>query len=435
MRKILAVAATDFRQVVLTKTFILSLLFLPLIVGISVGAQFLIRGTPDTRDRTLAIVDQTGELFAGLQTAASMRNATQLKDAEGKQQAGAFVLEEVPADGRDVRELEILLSERVRNGEIFAFAIFGADLLAPGDRGDSTWAYYTDTPTHQALPSWLRTTTRKIIEDRRFSTAGIDAERVAFLRKMPDFAEKGLAEVDSAGNIIAAEDQERLRAFLLPMAILFFIYFAINMASPVMLNSVIEEKMARIVEVLLSSVTPFQIMAGKIIAGSLAGLVFSLVYLTAAIGALIYFDRLDWLQPAVLVWYPLFLIVGLLSFGSFFGIIGAACTDIKDTQNFMWIIVIVMIVPIMLSFAMVESPDSPFAIAASLVPPFSVLLMPMRVAIPPGPALWEPVVALLLAAALALLLVWVAARVFRVGLLVSGKAPKPAELIRWILKG
>jgi ABC-2 type transport system permease protein len=186
--------------------------------------------------------------------------------------------------------------------------------------------------------------------------------------------------------------------------------------------------------VLLSSLTPFQLLTGKLVAGVGVGLTFSAVYIFSLSLSLRYFERMDWVPPGTYFWFFLFLLTGMLAFGSLFAGVSSACQDLKDSQNFAGTIVLMLVVPMMLSLITIENPEGPFAVALSLIPPFSIMTMMTRIAVPPGPPEWQIFLSLGLNLAFTFVVVWASSRIFRIGILSQGKAPTWKELLRWVFQ-
>jgi ABC-2 type transport system permease protein len=435
MRKVLAVARTEYRQVVATKSFLLSLLFPLLIYGGMFAASIFFGDRTDLRDRVLLVADQTGELVGGIREANRERNRSDAVERDGRQVGPRFVIESYAGPGLgDRKALLVELSEQVRTGDAFAFAIIGRDYLAVDGGSRDFLEYYSDSPTFTRLPDWFARTTRELVEERRFQEAGYDQREINRLASHNALGRFGLPEVDAEGRLIEPAEENRLAAFFIPFGLVMLIFVSIQMMTPILLNSVIEEKMQRISEVLLSSLTPFQMLFGKLMAGVAVGLTFSAVYLLSLSLSLRYFEKLEWIPDGTYFWFFVFLLTGMFAFGSLFAGVSSACQDIKDSQNFAGTVLLILLVPMMLSLVIIESPDGPFAVTLSLIPLFSTLSMVTRVAIPPGPPEWQVFLSLGLNILFTFLVVWGSSRIFRIGILSQGKAPTWRELFRWMFQ-
>jgi ABC-2 type transport system permease protein len=205
-------------------------------------------------------------------------------------------------------------------------------------------------------------------------------------------------------------------------------------ATPLM-QGVVEEKMQRIAEVLLGSVEPFDLMMGKLL--GLVGVSVTLAgfYLSGAYWALNHYGYGNLVSPEVLAWFLVYLVLGVLMYGSLFIAVGAACTDLRETQAMLWPVMLLAMVPLFVWVNVVQEPNSAFSTFASFLPNATPMLMLVRVAVPPGVAWWQPAVGMIGVLAATLVCVYVAGRVFRVGLLMQGKGATPRELVRWVFQG
>jgi ABC-type Na+ efflux pump permease subunit len=208
--------------------------------------------------------------------------------------------------------------------------------------------------------------------------------------------------------------------------------FSVMSSAPQLLNSVIEEKMSRISEVLIGSVTPFELMAGKL-GGSVAiSLLLAAVYVVFGLAAARYFGYGDVVRGSDLWWLFLYLILASFMFGSVFITIGAACSDLKDAQGMMPPAMLLLMLPWLTWFAVLNAPDSRVAMALSFLPNATPFLMLLRIMLPPGPPLWQVVLSAVTTAAATIAMVYAAGKIFRTGLLMQGKAPTFAEMWRWV---
>jgi ABC-type Na+ efflux pump permease subunit len=200
-----------------------------------------------------------------------------------------------------------------------------------------------------------------------------------------------------------------------------------------MLNSVIEEKMSRISEVLVGSVTPFQLMMGKLAGGAAASILLSAIYISGGLAIAQYWGGYaSSVTPAIVAWFLLFLILALFMFGSLFVAIGAACNDLKDSQNMMTPVMLLVMLPMFTAGSVLRAPDGTLALALSMIPTASPFLMLLRIALRPGPPLWQVLLSVTLLVATALCVVWAAGRIFRTGLLMQGKSATIPEMLRWV---
>jgi ABC-2 type transport system permease protein len=434
--KFLTVAVNEYRTVVFTKSFLFGLLLPPILYGGMFLLMFVVKGVSDLSERKLVIVDQSDVLYPAFEEAVVKYNrGDKVFDDEGEQISPTFGVERYVGEVTELDELELALSDRVRSDDAFAFLIIGADFpKVEGGEADFI-KYYSNSPTAMEMPNWINETIREAVESLRLDAAGLDERSIRQIFSHNKLERFNLAVKAADGSVEKPKKENQILSVFTPMVIAMMLFFGVQIASPILLSSVIEEKMQRIAEVLLSSVTPTQLLWGKILAGTAVALTFSAAYMATGTLALFQLERLDYVSAELFVYFFLFLIVSLLTFGSLLAGISASCQDLKDSQNMAGSVMILMVIPLMASMSILGAPESGLAQTLSFIPPFSPMVMCVRMAIPPGVDAWEPLVALLINAVFAVIVVFGAARVFRIGILAQGKTPSWKQLMRWALRG
>ena len=222
-----------------------------------------------------------GVLYEPLARAAEARNQAVTAD-DGTVRAGAFVPSRVDAAGRRIEDVRLELSDRIRRKEIFAFVEIPSAALDMGSL--ARLRYHSNHPAHNDLPRWLEATLGREIVQRRFEAASLDRKMVDPLTRTPDVEPLGLLERNNHGEIKEATAVDRARTFAIPVAFMMSMFLLVMTSSPQLLNSVIEEKMSRISEVLVASVTPFQLMMGKLLGSVGVSLLLGTIYLAGGYG-------------------------------------------------------------------------------------------------------------------------------------------------------
>ncbi len=249
------------------------------------------------------------------------------------------------------------------------------------------------------------------------------------------------------------------------MVLGFLLYMFIFVYGSMIMMSVIEEKTNRIIEIVISSVKPFQLMTGKIIGVSLAGLtqfvmwgilisVFSTLFTSffgisasyentelilnasedseissAALGMISAFMNLPLLN--IMIAFVFYFLGGYLLYSSIFAAIGAAVDNQTDAQQFIMPITIILIVALYVGILTVpEDPNGIVAQIFSYIPLTSPVVMMMR--IPHGVPLFEQIISLLILFLSVILVIWIAAKIYRIGILMYGKKPSYKDLIKWL---
>ena len=421
MSKVWRVAKTEYLNLVRSKAFLVSVFLMPVFMGGAITVQTLLEDRVDLRDRRVAVVDATGRLLAGLEQAAGNRNEVEATKG-GERVKPRFVIEGASGD-------EVALASRVRNGDLFAYVLIGGGVLGPGPDAEVT--YHTQNPTYEDLPRWLGNVINGEVRRIRFEDSGLDRTLVDRLSQPVPFKQYGLAEVTATGEV-KKERVNELQTFLVPFVAMFLLFMLVMMAAPMLLNTVLEEKIQRISEILVSSVTPFELFLGKLLGNVLLSWTLFLVYVGGGLVVASHFDALHFVPFNLLAWFLYFQLLALLIFGSIFSAIGAACSEMRDAQSMMTPAMLLVMLPMFVWIVVLKSPDSPFAVAVSLFPPATPFLMLVRLAIPPGPALWEIALSVVLTAAFTLFCVWAAGKIFRIGVLAQGQAPSYRRLVQWI---
>jgi ABC-2 type transport system permease protein len=428
--KALIVAVSEFTTLVRSKAFIVGLLMMPVFSGVAIGVQKFTKDAVDIKDRRFVVVDRTGALYAPIKAAADEWNAG--VRAAGPQTSPLFLPSEVNVEDHDDRALAAL-SDRVRKDEIYAFVEIPATALDPAS--SERVRYYSNHPAYRTLPGWISGTVNREIVNRRFRDGAVDRALVGRLTRRVEMSELGLLQRDTSGAIRAAPPIDKVRTIAIPVGMMMIVLFSVMSGAPQLLNSVIEEKMSRISEVLIGSVTPFELMMGKL-AGSIAiSLLLAVVYVVGGLVVARYFGYGDVVRGSDIAWLLLFLLLASFMFGSVFITIGAACSDLKDAQGMMPPAMLLLMLPWLTWFAVLNAPDSPVAMGLSFFPTATPFLMLLRIMLPPGPPMWQIAVSVAITAIAATAMVYAAGKIFRTGILMQGKAATFGEMWRWVRAG
>ena len=425
--KTLIVALSEFTTLTRSKAFLIGILLMPVFMGIALGVQKFTRNATDVNERRFVVIDRTGVLYPAVAAAAEEWNRGAV--ATGVQLAPRFVPSAAMFPEKDV-QARAELSDRVRKDEIYAFVEIPREALDPASSG--TIRYHSNHPSYRTLPSWISNVINREILNQRFREAAIDRALVTRLTKRTELEELGLLQRDGGGQIRAAVAVDKIRTMAIPVGMMMILLFSVMSGAPQLLNSVIEEKMSRISEVLIGSVTPFELMMGKLIGCVAVSLLLAAVYISGGAAVANYMGYGDALHLSDIVWLLLFLTMASFMFGSIFITIGAACSDLKDAQGMMTPAMLIMMLPWMTWFAILNAPDSPVSIGLSLFPTAAPFLMLLRIMIPPGPPLWQVGLAVALAVVTTIAGVYAAGKIFRTGLLMQGKAATFGEMWKWV---
>lgn len=433
MTRIFTVAQMEFLQLVRTKAFLIGILMMPVLIALSIAFQVYAARHTDTAVRRFAVIDHSGTVYDALATAAAAHNTDK---GEGESQTGPhFVPERIDPAGGNAEAVKLDLSDRVRDKKLFAFVEIPASIVdaAGGAAGDAAGVrYYTETPSYEPLPDWIRDVLNREIARQRFTKSGIDPSLVTKLNARVPLSSYGLVSRQVDGSAGEARETDAIATFVMPFVFLFLMFMSVMTGSQHLLNAIVEEKMSKISEVLVGSIEPFKLLMGKLLGVTAVSMLLASIYFAGGVFAIFQSGRWDLLRWDLFAWFFLFLICAVLMYGSIFLALGSACSDLKDAQSMMQPAILLIMLPYLASFAVIQSPDSPLATGLSMFPTVTPFIMMMRLAMPPGPPLWQVLTSVVIVLATTTFLVWAAGRIFRVGILMQGKAPNLPEVLRWI---
>lgn len=433
MKKIFAIARAEFLQMVQSKAFLVGLIGMPLLMGGSLLFQAFVEDRVDLDDRHLAVVDPTGELWPVLEEANAQRTAEAIfetSDAEElEQKRPKFVLERYQPEAEE--RPDVALSERVRAGELQGFVLLDASLLGE-ELSQRPFDYHTDEPTFSELPDWVEGVINDEVRDRRFEAAQMDRELAEQLVRRVPLATWGLTSTKEDGTVEEAERDNDIRTFGIPFAGMMLLFMLVMTAAPQLMNQVLEEKMQRISEVLVSSVSPFELMLGKLFGSVAISLTLAIIYLGGIYWATHHWGVEHFVPIQTYLWFLVMMVFALLMYGSLFGALGSACSELRDAQSLMMPAMILIMIPLFALSAIIESPNGSMAVGLTYFPTATPMIFLFRLLAPPGPPVWELFAAMAMCVATTLVLVWASGKIFRVGVLSQGQAPSFRKLVTWI---
>jgi ABC-2 type transport system permease protein len=286
------------------------------------------------------------------------------------------------------------------------------------------------------IRGWIQGPINDRVRTLRLKEMGIDASTTKDLFWPVMVEGMGLVTVDAGtGAVKAAKRANPAEAVGIPLFMLFLMFMMVQMGAMPLLSSVMEEKTQRIAEVLLSSITPFEFMIGKVLGGVGVSLTSSLVYV---IGGIIGIKRMGYeeiIPYHILPWFFAYMVLAIVMLGSLFAALGSACNDAKDAQSLTGIPMLITIFPMFLIGPLLQQPNSPIFVILSLFPPFTPFIMLMRQSMPGGIPIWQPWLGIAGMLAFAIVFVWCGGRIFRIGILSQGEAPKLRNILRWVVRG
>jgi len=432
MSKIGLVTSREYMTRVTKKSFIFTTLLTPIFMLALMALPAIIIAMGGTDTRTVMVVDNTGVIEPALKS-----------DSDVK-----FVSAKAPVD------------------TLLAHNDFDVIMIIPDSAvtADTPLRLYSNGPSSMMLESTITSQVNDRIEELRLKNYNIDN------------LDKILDEVHSDVKVTLVrtdrEDSESASAGLsygIGIALTFVLYMFLLLYGQMVMTSIIEEKNNRVLEIMVSSIKPTQLMLGKIMGIGLVALtqillwcVLLIVMSAFILPALLPADMLAQVQQMqagglattaidsedmeivsalamlgnvgfivkILVWMTVFLIAGFLFYSAINAAIGSAVDNIQDAGQLQIIIVLPIMIGLVASMVSAADPNSSLAFWLSMIPFTSPMVMMSR--IPAGIPDWEVILSLVILIASVFAVIWIAAKIYRVGIFMYGKKPNVREIIRWI---
>lgn len=414
--KLLAVAKREYLERVRKRSFLIGTLLGPLLMGgMIVVPGLLFEHAPEGR-ADLAVVDLSGSIFAQLETALDDTLA-----GGGRM----FSLREVPAVEADLESVKQRLGAEVRAGAIEGYLVVPRDVVNEG-RATYFGRKVSNIRTIERIERGLS----KTIVARRLAARGLDYAQVEEMTRR--------ARIETVQVLKGAERASEFeQTYITTFIFIMMLYMTILLWGVAVQRSIIDEKNNRVIEVLLSSLRAFDLMGGKIVGVGAVGLTQYAIWAVFGLGVSAYalstgaFSGMAALSPVTLAFFVLFYLLGFLFYATLFAAVGAVCNTDQEAQQLQTPIVMCLAFTIVIPMAVMQNPDGAFATTFSLIPFFAPILMFMRINILMPPA-WQ------IAASVAILIASIygagllAAKVFRVGILMYGKRPDAREIVKWL---
>ncbi len=457
MKYAFRIAFREFGEHVRTKGFIIGLVLFPVLLfaGLRVPA-LLDRISKPTR--AFAVIDPTGELTSVLDTAIERdwqetddkarmawleKRKADPKFPDYEEQKHLFQRVDVPAEAVGATTAETIANLKpwlvgdkkvmVAGEEKELFAL----IVLPTTKGQLRKGvqYWSTNLTDDSLPKLVSNALEDQLKRVEYTEKGIaqaEVERIAGIDvRLDDKDPRKAAGEEDVGTA------EKLRQWA-PVGFVYLMFVAMMTVAQMLLSSTVEEKASRIFEVLLSSVTPGELMLGKLMGVAAVGctmlvawlisLFFVLRFGASGLGEVAGPLMGLVFTAGVLIPLATYFILGFLLYASLLLALGSLCNTLKEAQNFMSPVMIVLMVPLFAMVFVARDPNGALAQVLSWIPPFTPFVMMNRIA--GDPAGWEIAGTIALLVVSVALMLWFAGRIFRNGVLRTGAPPKIVELVR-----
>lgn len=462
-RKVFHVAMREFLATVVTKGFIIGILIMPAIVTVMIFLfPRLIKDTPPKIEGEVAVIDPTGEVAPGVreylrpEQIAARRDEQKKKIdeatpeplkavAESSPQGRAAMQQQLDAAMGEVPQITVVALDRGtdleqakaplkvkpeggRKGNLGRLAVVvvhpDAVTRGPGKAHFGTYDFFVRGKLDDRMEDEIKRGMSDAIVAARVKASGFDRAMVESLTKVGrvrsvTVTAEGEAQTNEVFNV------------MLPAGFMVLLLGSVLMSGTNLLTTTVEEKANRVVEVLLSAVSPMELMLGKILGQMAVGFVVLFLYAGLGLAALVSFAMVGLLDPKLLGFLLVFYVLSYFTIASLMAAVGSAVNEMREAQNLNTPIMLLIMIPWILWLPISRDPGSMFATVLSFVPPVGSFVMLLRMTSTSPPPMWQTWLSVVVGIAGAYGAVWFASKVFRIGLLMFGKPPSLGTLIRW----
>jgi len=419
MRKVWLIIKREYSTRIKTKGFVFGTIAVPVFsIGLMVFSIFLATRLTDRTVR-LAIIDNVGGLSSAVAAGLNVRLPN------GKPEFEVVKTVTQPQSEEPIRKE---LRAAIRSNRLDAYLVING-----GDKAAAE--FHTKNPSDYTLVQPITRAVNDAVVASRLGARGIHLNEIGEVRRGMDVK---IIKVTKYGE---AEDSGQ--TFIIAVSLAMLLYTTLLMYGVITMRSVLEEKTSRIVEVLISSVRPFQLLTGKVL--GVAGVAFTQYMIWIASAALLGtygatvvntlrpstdFPHIH-LSAGLLVYPTIYFVLGYLLYASLYAAVGAAASSDQDAQQLQWPITLPLVFSFVMFSMVVRDPNSHTAVLLSEVPFFSPILMVLRIAAE-TPPFWQIGLSIVLLALTTVGVAYFSARIYRVGILMYGKRPSLIELLRWL---
>ncbi len=427
MHNVWLIARREYIERIRTRGFLISTIMIPLVMGgLIYGSAFLgSRTGPGTH---IAVVSSDTQLVMDLQAALQQPSTHRSQPRSARQPPIAVdAMDVAPQNAQATREI---LNQELDSGDLDGYLWITPAAASPANVQPArpTFTFTPRSNNQDALRNTLAAALGSVLMREHIEHRGIVAsEADTMLQPVTILATRPPHREDS-------------RSAEVSVGILFFLmYFVIVLYGMNVARSIIEEKTSRIFEVMLATIRPQEMMAGKILGVGSVGLTQVGIWLAAALlvsrssmalvpgGQSLHLD----LTAAQIVYFFLYFILGYAFYSSIAAALGAMTNSEQELQQLNMFLFLPLIVCFATLMSILPSPDSSLARALALFPPFTPLLMYLRVCLG-HPSVWEIALSIALTSASIYAVVLIASRIYRIGVLMYGKRPNLREILRWL---
>ena len=435
--KIAAIIIREYKQIVKKKSFIIATILTPALMAAFIFVPMLLTKV-GREEKVIKIADYSdiikGDFLEISKNNQYIKEKLKVKfivDSELSEEQSSLI-KNYEKSIEDKTNKDFVLADNYKN-EILKKKINGL-LLIPSDIAETRRIYFcAQNISDFELNRFLNASVKKILSSKILKEKIEDPGIVEIVQKATAELKPDLFVIKEAG----ATKSSSTTAYMMSIFMLTILFSVLMGYGQLIMRGVIEEKNNRIVEVLISSTNTQNLFYGKIIGIGLAGL--TQVGIWMVMGWLLMgkfslgIDKsiLNFLTPELGLYFIIFFIIGYFMYSILFSIVGASVNTDQEAQQYAAPITYPLIIPFMIGIMVTQNPNTPLVVGTSLFPLFTPTLMFMRISVA-TPAFSQILLSIAISVGFTILLAWLGAKIFRVGILMYGKKPSVKEIIKWV---
>lgn len=431
--KLWEIIRREYLERVTKKSFWISTIILPVFMLGSLFLPAVFSTMSLQKSFRIAVIDLSGKTFDQFQSNLREKKATGKEHPAGKEEGGKFDLEKIDP-GLDLQKTLSGLKEEIAAKKWEGCLLIAKDI----DQPDSFQYFGRNVSNITVLRSLGDALDPIVVADRLArNNVTVPPDKI---REWIRGADLVTFQVEEGGT---SKKSGFTAAVFITFAFVLILYIALIIYGVANLRGVLEEKTSRIMEVLLATFTPRQIMTGKLVGIGLVGLTQMLIYavsggflflysaLNAAAVAPGFLQSIQSINPMCLVYFVIFFVLGYFIFSAMFLAVGSLCSTEEDAQNMQTPVIFLLVIPMVSTMFFIQNPDSTVAMVISMIPVFTPMVMLMRILVL-TPPLWQILLSIGLCLAFLYFQLWALGKIFRIGILMYGKHPTFKEVWNWI---
>lgn len=415
-RRTAAIIKRELKTKLFSKSFIIMTLLVPLFMIMIFSIQYFIQSMSGDQKTDLIVLSDSDEILNKVQNEIFSTNDFKTGDLTSR-------TEKVELSG-----FEGKLNEY--KSDLINQRITGLVFIPTSALQSKEISYYSSNPNNSSLFYKIKPSINKALVEIYFAGRQLTQDEIKFARK----------DVDISGFRVSSDEKVSQEGYGNRIAMVLFsflLYMALLFSGSMTMNAVVEEKSNKIVEVLLSSASSTELMAGKIFGTVIVELIQMIIWLSPVFLLITtsWFLIPPEFMPQMSVGYILYFLfnygLALITYVALYATVGAIFDNPQDAQSGVWPLLMLIMIPFFIALGLESTSQTPFAVVASLFPFASLIVMPARMLLVEVPV-WQILLSALINIVVLLGIFKLAGKIYRIGILLTGKKPKWSEVFRWL---